>query len=113
MNIDTPERKNSGIEEILDGYAGQLRRLAQTLEVSISKVEGGDTGADTEVGKTVGRMRDWLKAALDLEARIIDEQRKATGRTHDNELDLEAARVEIWSRFDRLVRADSDQDVSG
>ena len=88
---------------LVDVAERNLVRAIRALDSAIGKVETGEISQPAEVPKLLGDLRKAMQSALD-ERKRFDEQQRKQGGLGAGELDLGAARSEIFDRLDRLKR---------
>ena len=102
MVLITAEEMGTALETERDAIAQELRTIREMVAVLRSKVEAGETGTATEAAKALSELRAWLKHAKETEVQIERHRREHAAIDGAYELDLDAARVAVGCRLDRL-----------
>ena len=75
---------------IIEFANNNLLRSIKALELALSRLESGDSGAGTEVQKAIAEMRRAQDTALKERLRLDDERRKLDKATSDSAIDFDA-----------------------
>ncbi|MCI5111879.1 MAG: hypothetical protein MRY75_15120 [Marivita sp.] len=102
MVLITAEETGGALEAERDAIAQELRTIREMVARLRMKVEAGETGTATEAAKTLADLRAWLKHAKETEVQIERHRREHAAIEGAYGLDLDAARVAVRCRLDRL-----------
>jgi nitrate reductase beta subunit len=105
MSLIQVEREESRLTAIIEDIEQQVSDLKIDIRELQSRLRSGEVETVRDALKTLTEMRNWLRLALETEAKLNEEKRKELGIVGDSGLDLCAARDQIGCRLDRLRRA--------
>lgn len=102
MVLITAHEESSALETERAAIAQELRAIREMVAALRSKVEAGETGTSGEASKALADLRTWLKHAKETEVQIERHRREHAAIDGSYGLDLDAARVAVGCRLDRL-----------
>ena len=112
MVLITAEEESSALETEREAIAQELRTIRKMVADLREKVEAGETGTSSEAAKALADLRAWLKHAKETEVQIERHRREHAGIAGAYGLDLDAARVAVGCRLDRLRKCCREERVS-
>lgn len=99
VNADKAERMLAHAQQLYHNLTHELARAIRVLN------SGAEDQAAKGRAETIKAHRKALQTVLEIEIQLAKDNREP-GKTH--EIDLEAARAEIYRRLDRLASARGD-----
>ncbi|OSQ52009.1 hypothetical protein [Marivita geojedonensis] len=102
MVLITAEETGRALETEREAIAQELRAIREMVAALRRKVEAGETGTASEAAKALADLRVWLKHAKETEVQIERHRREHAAIDGAYGLDLDAARVAVGCRLDRL-----------
>ncbi|MBN2906128.1 MAG: hypothetical protein JXJ18_05425 [Rhodobacteraceae bacterium] len=111
--ITTPAGGDAAAQAVLEEAEEHYRRTIRALHTIIEEVEAGQTARARELKGALSDLGKAAQTAFDERVRVEKRLRTETGIVHEYALDLDAARVEIGRRLDRLRDAQRAGCLSG
>ena len=102
MVLITAEEESSVLDLEREAIARELRTIRRMVTELRERVEAGETGTGSEASKALADLRVWLKHAKETEVQIERHRREHAAIEGAYGLDLDAARVAVGCRLDRL-----------
>ncbi|WP_136637444.1 hypothetical protein [Pseudooceanicola onchidii] len=113
MTLIKAEHQTTDLSGHIAEIVEELKRLKDDLRAMQGYVQSDEPAATREALRCAGDVRNFLKLAYDVEARVHEEQRKHLGIAGDSGFDLGVARAEIGCKLDSLRRCCGAGPVSG
>ncbi len=113
MEIITLDEEPSGLSTSITLLEQQLADMREDLAVLYLKIRAGEFDELKNATRATAEIRQWLKIAIEAEATLEKRNKQSKGIVHDYALDLDAARLSIGGRLDRLRRAGDASSLSG
>lgn len=113
MTLIKAEQQTSDLSGHIAEIVEELKRLKDDLRAMQGYVQSEEPGFTREALRCAGDVRNFLKLAYDVEARVHEEQRKQLGIAGECGFDLGAARRDIGCKLDRLRECCGAGAVSG
>ena len=104
--------EHTQLDARIDLIATQLADLQEDLRDLQEDLRTHPKPKTQAATKTLSDLRYWLRQAMETEAQIAERNKRKTGSTAGNVIDLAQARAQIGRRLDRLKRAQRDQELS-
>lgn len=105
MEIITLDEEPSGLSTSISLLERQLADMREDLAVLYLKIKAGELDELKNATRATAEIRQWLKIAIEAEATLEKRRKQDRGIVHDYAFDLDAARLSIGSKLDRLRRA--------
>ena len=105
MVLITPDEDPTGLTTSIDSLERQLSDMRVELEAIYRRIRDGEHDELKNANRATSEIRQWLKIAIEAEARLETRRKHAKGIVNDYALDLSEARSSICCRLDRLRRA--------
>lgn len=113
MVLITAEETGSALDIEREAIAQELRTIREMVAALRKKVEAGEMGTASEASKALADLRVWLKHAKETEVQLERHRREQAAIEGTYGLDLDAARVAVRCRLDRLRACCREGGVSG
>lgn len=105
MTLITPPEGVSQLDQALEEVRNTFSSVTRILKIYEADLLSGDDNAIKEANKLLGDIRNWLRVAIETEARFEQRQKEKLGIVNAYAIDLAEARSSIGCRLDRLRRS--------
>lgn len=105
MTLITLDEAPTGLSTSITSLEQQLNDMRADLELLQEKIRAGDLEELKNSTRVISDIRQWLKIAIEAEAKLNERNKREKGIVQGYALDFDAARASIGCRLNRLRRA--------